>query len=234
MPRREIEIHHRRIGEVIHLIQPGNARDGSTGTNVDKNLIPRQHRVPRADFPIRTELRLRFINRAVRRASQPLLNAGLGGPRYFVLACFHTLHIDADRPGDVHSEIARASRQICHAGAGHQCFSRDTARVHAGAAEAMPLDYRYPLPCFREFYRERRSRLAGPDDDRVVMFRHDGYLRWFRKSRATSATGLCSTSTSSFMRRIDSSEILPESSESVAFKRGNRCSVSLRTAMAHS
>ena len=72
-----------------------------------------------------------------------------------------------DRPPSDDAEIGGAARQVGGIGAGDQRLGRDAAGVDAGAAEELALDERDGHARGGQPAGQRRSGLAGADDDRV-------------------------------------------------------------------
>src|SRR5262249_12252616 len=74
--------------------------------------------------------------------------------------------------------VRAASRGVDGVGAGDQGLGRRAACVDAGAAEAAALDDGDALARARQAPGERRPRLSGADDDRVVVGHASLHLRW--------------------------------------------------------
>src|ERR1700733_443638 len=83
------------------------------------------------------------------------------------LALPHAFHVDADGSG-VHAIAGAPPRQRRHARAGDHGFRRRATLVHAGSAHMLAFDQCGSNPGLRERPAQRRSPLAGADDDRVV------------------------------------------------------------------
>ena len=112
------------------------------------------------------------IDANVRLLAQPLLDALVRDLDDRVLPRLDRLHVDPDRPFDHHPELRGAARDVGGAGARDQGLGRDAAVVDAGAAEALALDDRDPLAGRGETVGERRTGLAGADDDGIETTRH--------------------------------------------------------------
>src|SRR5262249_13534705 len=128
-----------------------------------------------------------------------------GRARDGVLPRLDAPHVDAERARDVHAELAGTARHVRGVGARDQGLGRDASRVDARTAEPPALDDRHPHPCRGEPPRQRRPRLARPDDDRVVTRRprRTRQLHALRRARAVLTRMRAGSRTSSgrFLRR---------------------------------
>src|SRR5437763_14694795 len=82
-----------------------------------------------------------FIDRATFEALQIVFEAAPRFARNRVLARFHGFHIDADRAVDCHAVIGRTPRQMRGVGACHERRRWNAARIDAGPAKILALDY---------------------------------------------------------------------------------------------
>ena len=120
--------------------------------------------------------RVALEDRAPRHAAEPALDAGSGAGRHCIGACLDPGHVDLRRRRD-DAVVCRAPHDVRGVGAGDQRLGGHAAGVHTGAAEQLALDERDRHAGGRQPARQRWTRLAGPDDDRVEaasrQHRHD-------------------------------------------------------------
>ena len=169
MLRQEIHIHHRAVGEKGHLVQPRDRRPRGPSADIDEDLLRAQHLGADLDLPRRDEAAMALIDRAVGLAPQTALDAGGRERDDAVLARLDLGHVDLDRAGDLDAELGPAARQMRRIGAGHHGLGGRAAGIDAGPAEELALDDRDLLPRLRQPPRQRRPRLAGADDDGVII-----------------------------------------------------------------
>src|SRR5215469_6714670 len=118
--------------------------------------------------------------------SQPLLYAAVRPSGNSVLARFHTLHIDAHITGSK-TVLLAATGDMGRVCAGHQRLGRDTSGIHAGATEFVAFHDGDLHARTRKPRRQRRARLARPNDDCVVVIHCGGKRELSRRILATLA-----------------------------------------------
>ncbi len=169
MLRQEIHIHHRAVGEKGHLIQPGDRRPRGSSADIDEDLLRAQQLAADLDLPRRDEAAMALVDGAIGLGPQMALDAGGRERDDAILARLDLGHVDLDAAGDLDAELGPAARQMRGIGAGHHGLGRRAAGIDASAAEELALDDRDLLPRLRQPPRQRRPRLAGTDDDGVII-----------------------------------------------------------------
>ena len=152
---------------------PGTPRHVGAAADVDEDLPGLE--------PVGADPDLRGVRRSghgrrgpvdARVLAQALLDALVGDPDDRVLPRFDRLHVDLDLALDHHPELGRPARHVRRPGARDQGLGRDAAVVDAGAAEALALDDRDLAALPDEAAGQRRPRLSGADDDRIIACGH--------------------------------------------------------------
>ena len=119
----------------------------------------------------RDEARMPAQQREPLHAAQPALEVAARVHRHRVRARHHLGQVDADLAREHHAVVRAAPGQMRHLGTGHQRLGRHATGVDAGAAEQVALDQRHALARRGQASGQRRTGLAGTDDDRVVSAR---------------------------------------------------------------
>jgi hypothetical protein len=109
-----------------------------------------------------------FINFAAVETFQPFLDAITRPPGHMILSGLDSLHIDGDFARDLYAEVCRAASHVRGIGAGHQRFGRCATGIDAGTAKELALNHRYSSSRAGQTICQRRSCLAGSDDDGIV------------------------------------------------------------------
>jgi hypothetical protein len=110
-----------------------------------------------------------LVNGAGFETLEPLLHARSRRSRDGILARLDRPHVDGNVALQPNTELAGAPRHPGRIGAGHQRLGRDAAGIHASAAERLALDDGDLHADLYQARGQRRSRLSGPDDDRVEL-----------------------------------------------------------------
>jgi len=169
MPRQNIEVHHRAVGKISDAVQAGNRRRCGPAADIDEDPLGGQDFPADFDFVRRHEARMAAIDAAILEARERSLDRLVGETDHVVLARLDALHVDRDVAPGAETEVGAAPRGVHGIGAGDQGLGGRAAGIDAGAAKAIALDDRDFHARARQPPRERRSRLPGPDNDRVVV-----------------------------------------------------------------
>ncbi len=154
-------------------LDAGDRRHECAATDVDEDLRRFEQRVADAHDVRSLETGMTFDDGDTGRVPQPLGDALARRTDDVVLAGLDRGHVDAHARRDDDTPASGRARHVRRAGARNQRLRRNAAVVDAGATEALALDDRRPASGLREAHRERRSRLARTDDNRVVTVAHD-------------------------------------------------------------
>jgi hypothetical protein len=165
MARQHVEIHHRRVGQVVDVVNAGQVGHRGAAAGVEKIFS-----AVRRSSPTRTVLadskrawprrqgaaRCRLSSSPARRGRRPT-------PCPCALTC---LVVDADRAAERDAVVGRAPRQMGGIGAGDHGLGRHAAGVDAGAADSLRSTRRHS--CRRPTGgRQGRAGLSGTDYDGV-------------------------------------------------------------------
>jgi hypothetical protein len=168
MPRQEIDVQHRAVGEVVDLVEAGDVGHGGAAADIDEDLVGAEHLRPDRDLVRRHEARLALVDGAVLELLHRSLDALAGAAGDGVLARLDLLHVDRDLAADGEAVVRAAPGHVHGIGAGDQRLGGRAAGVDAGAAETAALDDRHLHAGSGQPPRERRACLARSNDDGVV------------------------------------------------------------------
>src|SRR5438270_7685818 len=169
MLRQEVDLHHRGVGEKRDIMDPWHIGNIGTPADVDENVVGFKNFIVDHDSAGRLKAGMALDDRAVSQSSQPFLYASVRPSGNRILACFHTLHIDAHIAGDSKTIFGASMGNVGCIRAGNHRLCRDAARVHTGAAKLVTFDDGDCLARTGEPRRQGRACLARPDDDGVEM-----------------------------------------------------------------
>ena len=172
MIRQKVHLHHAAVRQKRDLIEPRHVRDKGARAGVDENALGLEQMVVNAHGPWALESRMAPKDRAVGKTLHPLSHALARRTGDLVLARLDARHIDPYRSAGVNPVLAGTACKMGDIGTGHQCLGRDAAGVDASAAEMLSLDDGDAKTFIRQAAGERRSGLAGADDDGVVACGH--------------------------------------------------------------
>ena len=172
MLRQEVDVHHRRAGQVVDLFEPRRVRHEGVAADVDDDLRRLEQPAVDADRVRALETAVAVDHRKVGVRLQPFLDVLVRGADDAVLARLDALHVDFDVSAEHHAEIRGAPRDVGGAGACDQRLRRDAADIDAGAAVELALENRDLHALAGHALRDRRPGLAGADDDRVECLSH--------------------------------------------------------------
>ncbi len=147
--------------------------DRGASSNIDENLVGFEHFIIDANAPGRLESRMSLNHRAVGKSSKPLLHTPVRPPRYFIFTSFDALHVDAHIAVD-HKTVFRASASdMGCVGTRNERFCGNTPGIHARSTKLVPFDDRDPHSCRGKPRCQRRTSLAGTDDNGVKVSAHN-------------------------------------------------------------
>ncbi len=167
----EIHVHDRLVREVWNIVNARHIRHEGATADVDEDFVRGERTPVDGDGARPGETRVPADERHIAHVREPLLETVRRVADDLVLARLHRAHVDAHFSRR-EAVFAAAARDVRGARARHQRLRRDTAVVHARAAEVAPFDYRGLELLAVEPRGECRARLAGPDDDGVELLVH--------------------------------------------------------------
>ena len=177
----EVDVHHARVRQIRDDVETLDRRGRRAPADIDEDRVGLEDLVADTHRPRPLEPSVTHIDRAVRHAAQPALDALVRAPHDGVLARLDPLHVDPNRALQHYAEVSRAARDMGRLGAGDERLGRDAAGIDAGPAEPLSLDDRDARSCARQAVRQRGAGLPSANDDRVVGHRHGASLplaRW--------------------------------------------------------
>src|SRR6266404_8680374 len=110
MFRQKVHVHHARVGEIRYLIQSRHRRYQRAPADVNKYSLGLKRLTVHTHRASVLETRVAVIHRAVLEAPHPLFHTLVRASGNFVLACFHSFHVDADFAADRNAVVAGAPR----------------------------------------------------------------------------------------------------------------------------
>src|SRR5882757_2855483 len=189
MPRQEIEVHHRAVGEIVDAVQAGDFRHGGPAAHIDEDPVGAQDFRADLDLTRRHEARVAAVDAGILEGRKRSLDTAVGETDDVVFPRLDALHVDLDLAAGAETEVGAAPRGVHGIGAGDQGLGGRAAGIDAGAAKAIALDDRDLHARARQPPRQRRSRLPGADDDGVVV-RHPALLFLHAATTLSAAASL--------------------------------------------
>ena len=173
MRRHLLKGQDRGVGQVRDVVQAGHVRHRGTAADIEED--PRRGELFVADAQgLRIlETCMPLDHRTAVHAIQPRAHTEARVGDDGVGARLHLDHVDTRLAGQHHAEIRRAARHVRGTRAGNQGLGRHAAGIDAGTTEQPALDQRHRLARLGQPVGQRRTRLAGTDDDRVEAATHD-------------------------------------------------------------
>ena len=170
MPRQVVDLQHRAVGEIVDLVETRDVGHRGAAADIDEDLVGTQDVGPDLDLVRRQETRVALVDGAFSSVLSDRSTPLLERPATWSLrALTRFMSTVTPPPPDGEAVVGAAPRRVRGIGAGDQRLGRRAPRIDAGAAEAATLDDRHFHARSRQPPREGRSRLAGADDDGVVV-----------------------------------------------------------------
>jgi len=145
MRGREIDIHHRAVGEVRNLVQAGDRWDQRPPAHIDEDAIGLGTTPSTATFFVPNELAVAFINSAAFQRLQRALDSPPRCACDGILARLDRPHINPDGAADRHPVVAGAARQISRVYTRDERLGRRASGIDASAAEEFAFDHGHLL-----------------------------------------------------------------------------------------
>src|SRR5262249_48319447 len=140
----EIHLHEGTIVPMRNLVDSWHIRNNCAAADVDENLIRGEDFAARVYFRGRFKASVRLIDRTVRHALKPALEPAAGPRGDFILALFPPFHVYAEPTCNGHTKVGAAPRKVSRIGARYHRLGGNASGIHAGAAEQVPFNDRYP------------------------------------------------------------------------------------------
>jgi hypothetical protein len=112
-------------------------------------------------------------HRTIFQSSQPFLYAPVRPSGNFILACFNTFHIDADIAIDSKTIFGTSASNMGRVRAGNERLCWYTSRIDTGATKLVAFNNGDRHARIRKPRSQRRTCLAGPDNDGIELSRHE-------------------------------------------------------------
>ena len=138
--RQDVDLHHARVREGLHTVEPRQRWDIRSGPHVDEELLRLELVLANTNPVWALEARMTFVDRALIETLEPVLDTLSGSPHDRVFPDFHALHVDADPPVDHHPIVPASMSDMRRPCARHEGLGRNASDVHAGATEPVALD----------------------------------------------------------------------------------------------
>ncbi len=167
-----VQLQHADIGQERDLVHPRHVGDKGAPADVQEDPFGGQQLVVDAQGLGVFEAGVSPQHRGALHALEPGLDPGPGLQGDSVGPGGDPRHVDADRALDGHPVVRRPAREVGGIGAGHQGLGRHAAGVDAGAAEQLALHQGDAHARGGQPPGQRRTRLAGADDDGVEPLGH--------------------------------------------------------------
>src|SRR4029077_13308697 len=110
-------------------------------TDIDENFVGLQDFIIDRDSAGRLKAGMALNDRTIFKSSQPFLDAPVRPSGNFILACFNTLHIDADIAIDSKTKLGASAGNMGRVRAGNQGLCRYTSCIYTGAAKLVAFNY---------------------------------------------------------------------------------------------
>ena len=168
MLRDDVQRERGSVGEVRHAFDAGDCRHRRPATDIDEHALRGKPFAADLDLVRRNETSMAAIHGAVLRRPQRRLGRGTPRRDDRILALLHLPHVHRHGAADHDAELGSAACHVRGVRAGDHGLGRRAAGVDAGPAERPALDDDDPLSGAGEPLGQRRTRLTGADDDRVM------------------------------------------------------------------
>ena len=154
-------------------MNPRHRGNRGAPADVDENFVGSQHLIVDHDSVGRLKAGMALDDRAILKSSQPFLDALVRPSGNFILARFDAFHINAHIAIANKTILGAAASNMRCVRAGDECLCRDTSRIHTCAAKLVAFDNGDSHARGRKPRRQRRTCLAGSDDDCIEIPRHE-------------------------------------------------------------
>ena len=188
MLRKEINIHHARVGEKRHGIKALPVRYTSAGTDIDKYLLGLEHVAVDLDTMRINKLCVPANQVYIFHPLQPICDALVRGASHLILACFHPPHVDRDIAFNGNAETLGLMGQVGNPGAAYQRFRWGTSDIDARATYKLALYYGCLETFLIQSTSKRRTGLAGTDDNCIIIGRHYRLLKFLCRRQTSSVS----------------------------------------------